>query len=162
MIAWPYGIPRLMSSFAFDTRSQGPPHDGYYNILSPTFSDDGSCNNGWVCEHRWRETFNMVKFRNTVENTSVTNWWDNDGNQIAFSRGNRGFIAFNGQYRVDLNVNLQTGLPAGVYCDIASGGKQGTFCTGMQVLVTSDGYAAFFLSSEAAEGYIAIHIDARL
>lgn len=71
-----------MSSFAFDTRSQGPPHDGNYNTLSPTFGADGACNNGWVCEHRWRQTYNMVAFRNTIEGTSVANWWDNGDNQV--------------------------------------------------------------------------------
>lgn len=161
-LAFPYGIPRIMSSFAFESRSQGPPHDGNYNTLSPTFNADGSCNNGWVCEHRWQQTVNMVSFRNTVEGTTLANWWDNGDNQIAFARGSRGFIAFNGQYRVDLNVNLQTGLPAGVYCDLASGSKQGTICTGTIVTVTANGFASIYLSSEAAEGYVAIHVDARL
>lgn len=152
-----------MSSFYFDTRTQGPPHDGNYNLVSPTFGANGECNDGkWVCEHRWYQTYNMVGFRNTVENGAVANWWDNGDNQIAFSRGNRGFIAFNGQYRVDLSQHLQTGLPAGVYCDLASGSKQGSFCSGTSVTVASDGFASIFLSSEAPEGYIAIHVDAKL
>lgn len=104
----------------------------------------------------------MVAFKNTVGSAAVANWWDNGDNQIAFSRGNRGFIIFNGQYRVDLNVHIQTGLPAGTYCDLASGSKVGLACTGTQVSVGSDGFASIFLSSEAAEGYIAISIDARL
>lgn len=151
-----------MSSFAFDSRSQGPPHDGNYNILSPTFNSDGACDNGWVCEHRWRQIYNMVGFRNVVEGTAVSNWWDNGDNQIAFSRGNRGFIVFNGQYRVDLNVSLQTGLPPGVYCDLANGSKWGSSCSGISVTVGSDGVASIYLSSEAQEGYIALHVDARL
>jgi alpha-amylase len=40
----------------------------------------------------------------------VNNWWDNGQNQIAFCRGNKGFIAFNGQYNTNLNVNLQVNL----------------------------------------------------
>lgn len=150
-----------MSSFAFDTRSQGPPHDGNYNTLSPTFGADGGCNNGWVCEHRWRQTFNMVAFKNTVEGAAVSHWWDNGDNQIAFSR-NRGFIIFNGQYRVDFNQVLQTGLPAGVYCDLATGSKYLNNCTGTSVTVNADGTASFSLSSEAAEGYLAISVDAKL
>lgn len=152
-----------MSSFFFDTRFQGPPHDGNYNTVSPTFGANGECNDGkWVCEHRWYQTYNMVEFRNTVEGTQVANWWDNFDNMIAFGRGNRAFIAFNGQYRVDMDVNLQTGLPAGTYCDLASGSKQGNSCTGTQVVVAASGFAQIFLSSEAPEGYIAISIDARL
>lgn len=37
----------------------------------------------------------MVNFRNEVSDTKVENWWDNENNQIAFSRGNKGFIVFN-------------------------------------------------------------------
>lgn len=104
----------------------------------------------------------MVAFKNTVEGTAVSNWWDNGDNQIAFSRGNRGFIAFNGQYRVDFNQVLQTGLPAGTYCDLAAGSKSGNTCSGTSVTVNSDGTASIFLSSEAAEGYIALSVDAKL
>lgn len=35
MLAWPYGIPRVMSSYYFDSHDQGPPHMGgpYFNVL---------------------------------------------------------------------------------------------------------------------------------
>jgi len=69
MLAYPYGYPRVMSSFFFDDRDQGPPHDASDNILSPSINSDGSCGNGWVCEHRWRQIFNMVEFRNVVAGT---------------------------------------------------------------------------------------------
>jgi len=54
MLAYPYGYPLLMSSFFFNNPNQGPP-------LS------GTCGDGWVCEHRWRQIFNMVEFRKVVE-----------------------------------------------------------------------------------------------
>lgn len=38
----------------------------------------------------------MVGFRKAVEGTALTNWWDNQSNQIAFCRGDKGFIAING------------------------------------------------------------------
>ena len=79
-----------------------------------------TCSNGWVCEHRWRQIYNMVKFRNIVGNESMANWWTNDGNQIAFSRGNNGFIAINND-NFNLNQKLKTNLPQGVYCDVISG-----------------------------------------
>lgn len=160
--AWPYGIPRIMSSFAFESRTQSPPHDANFNTLSPIINADESCDSNWICEHRWRQTYNMVAFRNTVEVTGVNNWWDNGDNQIAFSRGNRGFIAFNGQYRVDLQATIQTALTAGVYCDLASGSRVGNRCTGTSVTVSLDGKADIYLSSEAAEGYIAISVDSKL
>lgn len=161
-LAWPYGIPRIMSSFNFTTYEQGPPRDGAGNIVGPGFDSAGQCTNGWICEHRWHQIREMVKFRNVVQGTVVQNWWDNNSNQIAFSRGNRGFIAFNGQYQVDLSATLQTGLPAGTYCDIATGIKSGNTCTGGSVSVGSDGRAAIFLSAHVPEGFIAIHTESRL
>lgn len=38
---------------------------------------------------------NMVMFRNVVDGEPLSNWWDNGGNQIAFGRGNQGFIVIN-------------------------------------------------------------------
>ena len=60
----------------------------------------------------------MVGFRNAVRGTGVNNWWDNWQNQISFSRGNRGFIAFNNQNRESLDQWLSTGRPGGLYCDV--------------------------------------------
>lgn len=37
----------------------------------------------------------MVQFRNVVNGQPHANWWDNGNNQVAFGRGNRGFIVFN-------------------------------------------------------------------
>lgn len=161
-LAWPYGIPRLMSSFEFTHRDTGPPSDANKNILAPTFDANGQCNNGWVCEHRWHQIKEMIKFRNAVYGTNVANWWDNGSNQIAFSRGNRGFIAFNGQYGVDFNQSLQTGLPAGTYCEISTGAKVGLSCTGRTITVAANGIASITLSASAPEGFVAIHVDSRL
>jgi alpha-amylase len=161
-LAWPYGIPRLMSSFNFTDRDVGPPRDAVGNIVAPTFDAAGQCNNGWVCEHRWHQIKEMIKFRNAVGTAYVLNWWDNGANQIAFSRGSRGFIAFNGQYGVDLSQSLQTGLAAGTYCDIATGVKSGSSCTGGSVVVGSNGIANIFLSASVPEGFLAIHVDSKL
>jgi alpha-amylase len=161
-LAWPYGIPRIMSSYAFNGHDQGPPQDANGNIVSPTINSDGSCAGGWICEHRWREISNMVKFRNVIRGTSVTNWWDNGDNQIAFSRGNRGFIAFNGQYGQNMSVRLQTGLAAGTYCDVISGSKVGSSCSGSSFTVGSDGFSDISISSNHATGVVAFHAESRL
>lgn len=114
-LAWDYGIPRIMSSFAFNGHDDAPPMDSNENLQSPIFDTDGGCTNGWICQHRWRQIFNMVEWRNTVGNTSMNNWWDNGNNRIAFARGNRGFIVFNGENN-NMSEWLTTGLPAGTYC----------------------------------------------
>lgn len=161
MLGWGFGIPRIMSSFSFTNPDAGPPADGNGNLISPTFNADGSCGGGWVCEHRWRPIFNMVKFRNDVGTGAVGNWWDNGGNQIAFSRGNRGFIVFNGDSS-NLSQSLATGLPAGTYCDVINGAKSGNSCSGPSIVVGSDGRGTFNIASNAFEGVVAIHVEARL
>lgn len=61
MLAWPYGAPRVMSSFSWDEYLVdgkdvndwiGPPHDDDYNIKNVKRNSDLSCGDGWVCEHR--------------------------------------------------------------------------------------------------------------
>lgn len=64
-LAFPFGHKRIMSSFAFTSSDQGPPADKNGDLLSPIVN--GNCGNGFVCEHRWREIFSMVKFENVVE-----------------------------------------------------------------------------------------------
>lgn len=104
----------------------------------------------------------MVQFSNAVGNASVANWWDNTDNQIAFSRGKRGFVAFNGQNNQSLSQILTTGLPSGTYCNVASGSKIGDSCSGPTITVGADGKANIVLSADAPEGFVAIHVDALL
>ncbi|KAI7815170.1 alpha-amylase [Rhyzopertha dominica] len=159
MLAHPYGTPRVMSSFFFDDTEAGPPQDRNGNIVSPVPNSSGVCDNGWVCEHRWRQIYNMVGFRNAVRGTNIANWWSNGDQQIAFSRGNRGFIAFtNGG---NLSGNLQTGLPAGTYCDVISGELSNGRCTGKTITVGSNGIASIYLRSDEDDGVVAIHVNAR-
>ncbi|XP_015840636.2 alpha-amylase [Tribolium castaneum] len=160
MLAHPYGTTRLMSSFAFDNNDQGPPQDGAGNLISPSINDDGTCGNGYVCEHRWRQIFNMVGFRNAVQGTGIENWWSDGNQQIAFGRGNKGFVAFTIGY--DLNQHLQTGLPAGSYCDVISGNAENGSCSGKTITVGGDGYADISLGANEDDGVIAIHVNAKL
>ncbi|XP_053683306.1 alpha-amylase 1-like [Sabethes cyaneus] len=161
MLAHPYGIPRMMSSFAFEESDQGPPQDANGNLISPSINEDNTCGNGWVCEHRWRQMYNMVGFRNAVRGTGLNDWWDNEGQQIAFCRGGKGFVAFNNE-EYDFDHRLQTCLPAGEYCDVISGSKIDGSCTGGVIHVGSDGYANIYISSTAYDGVLAIHINAKL
>lgn len=162
-LAWPYGIPQVMSSYAFEKFNDGPPHDDHFNILTPEMNGDGTCKNGFVCEHRWRQIANMVRFRNAVQGTNVDNWWDNGNNQIAFSRGNRGFIVFNGEFNGALDVELFTNLPMGTYCDVISGQKCGPLCSGKWIDVDMHGKARFKLQpGELSEGVIAIYVEQKL
>lgn len=62
MLAWPYGQPKIMSSYGWPQRFvggedkntwMGPPHDKNYNIKKVIINFDGTCGNSWICEHRY-------------------------------------------------------------------------------------------------------------
>ncbi|XP_056379398.1 pancreatic alpha-amylase-like [Hyla sarda] len=170
MLAHPYGFTRVMSSYRWnrnwvngkDTNDWiGPPSNSDGSTKSVTINADSTCGNDWVCEHRWRQIKNMVIFRNVVNGQPFSNWWDNGSNQVAFGRGNRGFIVFNND-DWNLDATLNTGLPSGNYCDVISGQKEGTRCTGRQIYVDGSGRARFQISNNDADPFAAIHVDAKL
>lgn len=115
MLAWPYGYPKVMSSYDFSDGDQGPP--------SQTVYQDGTaqCGSAWICEHRWDSIANMVAFRAATDGQGVNHWWDNGNNQIAFSRGNRGFVVINRESG-ELSRTFTTGLADGSYRNVAGNG----------------------------------------
>ncbi|KAM9719598.1 alpha-amylase-like [Menidia menidia] len=170
MLAHPYGVARVMSSYRWDRNFangkdqndwMGPPSNSDGSTKPVPVNPDQTCGDGWVCEHRWRQITNMVIFRNVVNGHPQTNWWDNQSNQVAFGRGNRGFIVFNND-DWDLDVTLNTGLPGGTYCDIISGQKEGNSCTGKQINVGADGQAHFRISNRDEDPFVAINVEAKL
>jgi alpha-amylase len=128
MLAWPYGYPKLMSSYAWDgvNDSAGPPHDGAGNTLPVYHGDSVDCGGEhWLCEHRRAPMLAMVGFRNRARAANaqqVSHWWQ-ERSQLAFALGSDaaggdsgfGFVAINRDTQAELNRSLPTGLPAGVY-----------------------------------------------
>jgi alpha-amylase len=153
MIAWPYGVPQVMSSFTFADADAdaGPPAsgDGTTNAVS--------CGSGWECEHRWRTTANMVALRNAANGAGVTNWWSNGSNQIAFGRGSAGYTAFNRSGSA-LTRTFQTSLPAGSYCDVMAGDFSNGSCGGPAYTVDGSGRVT---ATVAANSALALHVNAR-
>jgi len=155
LLAWPYGVPQVMSSFTFSDPEAGPP------AATDGTTTQVSCGNGWQCEHRARTTANLVALRNAASGTGVTNWWTNGGDQIAFGRGSAAYVAFNRSGGA-LTRTFQTGLPAGTYCDVANGdpvtGSGGTTCTGPAYAVDASGAVT---ATVPANGALALHAGAR-
>jgi alpha-amylase len=165
MLAQPYGYPSIMSSYAFDRDTQagddaGPPSDGTgmtTNVRCAARIETAVIGE-WVCEHRDPVIARMIGFRRVVAGTELTHWWDNDANAIAFSRGDRGFVAINRE-SVPVTASVATGLAAGVYCDLLSGGRSGTTCAGTSVTIAPAGGVQLTLPPNSA---IAIHTGTRL
>ncbi|XP_035704293.1 alpha-amylase A isoform X2 [Folsomia candida] len=169
--AWPFGLKRVMSSYYWEPDWQdgkdrnnwmGPPHDDDGNTLDVPINNDLTCGGGWICEHRWREIFNMVSFGNVVHGTPVTNWWDNGNNQIAFCRGNKGFVAMNNEQNVPMDEFLMTCLPAGDYCDVISGNVYNGTCSGKTIRVALSGSAEIYIPHTDETRMVAIHVEAKL
>ncbi|KAG7284788.1 hypothetical protein NEMBOFW57_009400 [Staphylotrichum longicolle] len=131
MLAFPYGAPDIHSGYEFSDNDAGAPNNGRVNAC---------WQDSWKCQHAWPEILRMVAFRNAVRGQGVTDWWDNGNNQIAFGRGNRGFVAINKEGG-SLTRTFQTSLPAGTYCNVQSNSV---------VAVNSSGQFTATLGSNAA------------
>jgi alpha-amylase len=152
-LAFPYGTPSLMSSFQFNGNTDlGPPSDGSGH------TNDVTCGTGgWICEHRWRPTANMVGFRNAVGSAGLTNWAAPSSGLIGFGRGGLGYVVLNRGGAV--TQSFTTGLAAGVYCDIIHGDFVAGTCSGPTVTVNASGVASI---SVAGNDSVAIDTAARV
>lgn len=158
MLAWPYGTPRIMSSYTFDGSDQGPPtvsSDGDWHTARVhgesglgCLTPDSLDRRGWVCEHRWPMVRAMVGFRDTVGDAPVEHWQQDGESRIAFARGARGFLAMNRSDHT-WQTTLETTLPPGHYCDVLADD-----CS-RPITVDSDGQARLNVPSNGA---VALHI----
>ena len=164
MLAQPYGYPRVMSSYAFAPgpagRDAGPPSDasGATLDVACAASLETATLGNWVCEHRDPVIGGMVEFRRVVAGTGIDDWWDDGEWAIAFSRGERGFVALS---LADTTVALDVASPLapGTYCDVLTGGRGGGACVGRSVVVGPDGRVPLDLGTGEA---VAIHTESRL
>lgn len=164
MLAQPYGYPKVMSSYAFNPgpggRDMGPPSDGAGATLDVSCAAtlETASIGEWVCEHRDPVIGGMVRFRRAAAGTSINDWWDNGANAIAFSRGDRGFVALSLE-DTTVPVDVSSPLAPGTYCDVLTGGRVDAACVGRSVVVGADGRVQLDLEPGTA---VALHVDARL
>jgi len=162
MLAYPYGRPRVMSSYAFTDEAQGPPADADFNILR-VHRPDGTVDCGgarWQCEHRRAAVAGMVGFYEAAAPArTLDHVWTGLPGQIAFGRGGRGFFALN-RSDTALETTLATGMAPGLYCDVIAGERRadGGGCTGPTVTVRPDGTATLALPPGTA---LAFHVGAK-
>jgi alpha-amylase len=152
-----YGWPRVMSSYDFTNTDEGPPHNADYSTKDIVINADGTCADGWICEHRWQAIAGMAGFAKAANGQPFTNWWT-EGNKAAYSRGNRAFIVITNE-ATPLDRTFYTGLPAGVYCDVISGCPTPNACSGKSVVVDSSGNARIIID-DPNQPIAAIHVEA--
>lgn len=164
MLAQPYGYPSVLSGYAFNQtqagRDGGPPSDasGATNPVACAASLESAVPGDWVCEHRDPSIARMIGFRRAVAGSDLNRWWDNGANAIAFSRGAAGFVAISRE-SAPVAASVPSGLPAGSYCDVLTGGRVGGACAGTRVEVDAGGAVQLTLAPNSA---IAIHAGTRL
>ncbi len=138
-LAQSYGRPQLQSGFLFsfaNTDLNAPaasPYDANGNPLIMV---------KWDFVHRWPDVYPMVAFRNATMGQPMTNIQSSTPHALAFSRGSVGFVALNNGTS-PWQATLNTGLPAGTYCNIVQGllSAAGSSCAGGSVTVDATGNA---------------------
>lgn len=160
MLAWPYGHAQVHSGFRFSSYDQGPPG------ASP-FDANGNplINQSWDFIHRWSNISNMVAFRAATAGQGVDHFTNGTGNQVAFARGNKGFVAINND-GASWNASLQTLLPAGTYCNVVKGqlNAGGTACTSDSLTVGSNGIVTVSIPGNNGSNMpaVALHVNQKV
>jgi alpha-amylase len=145
MLAQGYGEAQLHSGFRFTNKDADRP------TASPYSGGVPQINVVWDFIHRWSDISNMVKFRSAARGQALTNWVTGNANQIAFSRGNVGFVAINNTTSAWTRT-FYTGLPAGTYCNVVHGLKNGagSACTSDSVTVDASGNATITVPGDGS------------
>jgi alpha-amylase len=153
MLAQGYGEAQLHSGFRFTNSDQDRPS------ASPYSSGVAQINVNWDFIHRWGDIYPLVKFRSAASGQAQTNWVTGSTNQIAFSRGNVGFVALNNSTSA-WTQTFYTGLAAGTYCNIVHGvaNSGATACASDSVTVNSTGYATITVPADGGSTVPAVAI----
>ena len=155
MLAQPYGYPSILSSYVFvcpTGNSMGPPSDANGNTINLICASslETAQLGQWVCEHRDPYIRNMVSFRHVTAGSDVNHWWDDGANAIAFSRGDKGFVAINNGINALPVTTMTTGLAPGTYCDLLTGGLVAGACAGTSLVVDATGAVQLGLPMRSA------------
>jgi alpha-amylase len=147
LLARGYGRPQVYSSFTFTTSDDSPPSDATGHVTNTV------CGAAWTCLDSAVAVRHLVALHNTAGNAPVANQDDSTLNVLAFSRGNRAWIALNNSTKA-VTKTFATGLKAGTYCDVVHGGASSTngrgTCSGPTVKVDKTGRATVSVPAKDA------------
>ncbi len=155
LLASGYGSPQIFSSFSWTDTNASPPATANGLITDTDCSSDA-----WVCTHRNAGIVGMIGWHDYVGDAKRHHFYTDDANVIAFSKGTRGWVAFNNNLSTDKTITVQTGLPAGTYCDVIHGKKKNGACTGPTITVNASGVVTN-VTVKALDA-VAIHRGSRL
>lgn len=149
LLASGYGTPQVYSAFKFTGGDDSPPADANGYVT------DTDCSTTWACVDRDPAVLHMVAWHNAAAGAEVANWYDDGANLIAFSRGDKAWIAINNGTTAE-TVTVQSGMAPGTYCDVISGvsaGGPGAGCTGQSVTVDPHGFASVTVPAKGSVAF---------
>jgi len=152
MLADPYGVPMIYSSYSFAGYDDPPPLDGTLVQAATCTTDDNGfvplsddeTVNVWLCQHRRAGTAAMVAFRKAVSGAPVTNLYA-DSRVIGFARDQAGYFIVNTSRGQEAAVSVDTTLPDGIYQNLL----------GPETLTITDGVMSATLAPRAAIALVA-------
>lgn len=152
MLADNYGQPRILSDYYFTSSTSNDGAPGATDTSVPAYNLASACAQPatkagqWGCEERWTPMRGMIAFHNYVGDSAVSplqQWQSANANNIAFSRGTKGFIAINNGTGAQA-VDYTTSLPDGTYCNVYAAGD----CS--QTVAVSGGHVRTSIPAQSA------------
>ena len=164
-----YGSPMLYTGYAFAEDSESPPFKNTSFLADAVCATDGGKikpqasgykNGQFVCLQRWTSIKGMIAWRDAVGEAAKTNLYapkagaTNSG-VYAFGRSGNGYVAINSRATAVKLTGIATGMKAGTYCDMISGGNKpikvkGKSCVGLQVIVDKAGKVSTAMPAQSA------------
>lgn len=159
MLAEPYGHPKLYSSYAFEDFDYVPLASGglVENVDCEPQKDTYEVGE-WICQHRWGSTAGMIQFSVDVDREPMLER-KKDRLIYGFARGDQGYFLTNLRDQ-EYSESIQTGLPAGLYCDYFSSEQRfDGDCKGKIYEVDDSG---FLTTAVPAQSAVAITVSRKI
>ena len=164
-----YGSPMLYTGYAFAEDSESPPFKNTSFLADAICATDGGKikpqssgykNGQFVCLQRWTSIKGMIAWRDAVGEAAKTNMYapkagmPNSG-VYAFGRSGLGYVAINSKASAVKLTGVATGMKAGTYCDLISGGNKpvkvkGKSCVGTQIVIDKAGKVTAAMAAQSA------------
>jgi len=168
LLSEPYGKPMLYSGYTFFDDNGDAPLGSDGKIKNAKCAPGSSVRTTYpdgvfTCVERWTSLAGMIAWRDAVGSAAKGNVVAKSG-VYGFSRDKAGYFLVNSNERSYSASKFKTGLAAGTYCDLYSGGKTpiktaGKSCTGASVVIAKDGSLTTKLAAQSA---LAISVASKL